>query len=85
MTRTHGSRSSSNPRTRPNSRRRGFSTDDIAARLQLSAYTVQDHLKAIFDKSGASSRGDLVARLFFDHYVPRLTATASLSAPRRSA
>jgi DNA-binding CsgD family transcriptional regulator len=54
---------------------RGLSTNEIAARLHLSAYTVQDHLKAIFDKSGTSSRGDLVARLFFDHYVPRLRST----------
>lgn len=51
----------------------GFSTTDIGARLHLSAYTVQDHLKAIFEKSGTGSRGDLVARLFFDHYAPRLT------------
>ncbi len=52
----------------------GFSTSEIADRLYLSAYTVQDHLKAIFEKSGTGSRGDLVARLFFDHYAPRLTA-----------
>jgi DNA-binding CsgD family transcriptional regulator len=52
---------------------RGFSTNDIAARLHLSAYTVQDHLKSIFDKTGSGSRGDLVARLFFDHYAPRLS------------
>lgn len=52
----------------------GFSTNQIAARLRLSAYTVQDHLKAIFAKSGTSSRGDLVARLIFDHYAPRLGA-----------
>lgn len=52
----------------------GFSTAEIADRLHLSAYTVQDHLKSIFDKSGTGSRGDLVARLFFDHYAPRLTS-----------
>jgi DNA-binding NarL/FixJ family response regulator len=50
----------------------GFSTTDIGQRLRLSCYTVQDHLKSIFDKTGAGSRGELVARLFFDHYAPRL-------------
>jgi len=54
---------------------RGFSTNEIAGRLHLSAYTVQDHLKSIFTKSGTASRGDLVARLFFDHYRPRLTTS----------
>jgi DNA-binding NarL/FixJ family response regulator len=54
----------------------GFSTNEISARLHLSAYTVQDHLKSIFEKSGTSSRGDLVARLFFDHYLPKLTPTS---------
>ncbi len=39
----------------------GYSTREIAGRLHLSAYTVQDHLKTIFEKSGTSSRGDLVA------------------------
>lgn len=57
----------------------GFPTSEIADRLHLSAYTVQDHLKSIFEKSGTSSRGDLVARLFFDHYAPRLTPTTDPS------
>jgi DNA-binding CsgD family transcriptional regulator len=34
----------------------------------LSPFTVQGHLKAIFDKLGVSSRGELVAALFVDHY-----------------
>ena len=54
---------------------RGFSTNEISEQLHLAAYTVQDHLKSIFEKSGAGSRGELVARLFFDHYAPRLTTT----------
>ena len=51
----------------------GLSTKQIAARLHVTTYTVQDHVKSIFDKSGAGSRGDLVARLFFHHYAPRLS------------
>ena len=51
---------------------RGHSTSEIAARLGVSAYTVQDHLKSIFDKSGTGSRAELVARLFLDHHAPSL-------------
>jgi DNA-binding CsgD family transcriptional regulator len=51
----------------------GFSTGDIAARLHLSPWTVQDHLKAIFTKTATGTRGELVARLFFDHYAARLS------------
>ena len=61
---------------------RGFPTSEIAGRLHLSAYTVQDHLKSIFEKSGTGSRGDLVARLFFDHYAPRLAPHGTTSLPR---
>jgi DNA-binding CsgD family transcriptional regulator len=50
----------------------GFATTAVGARLHLSAYTVQDHLKSIFEKTGTGTRGELVARLFFDHYAPRL-------------
>jgi DNA-binding CsgD family transcriptional regulator len=60
---------------------RGFPTSEIAGRLHLSAYTVQDRLKSIFEKSGTGSRGDLVARLFFDHYAPRLTPPGTTSVP----
>jgi DNA-binding NarL/FixJ family response regulator len=44
----------------------GLPTAAVAARLHLSTYTIQDHLKAIFEKLDVSSRGELVARLFLD-------------------
>jgi DNA-binding CsgD family transcriptional regulator len=50
----------------------GLPTAVIARRLYLSAWTVQDHLKAIFEKVGVGTRGELVARLFFQQQVPEL-------------
>jgi DNA-binding CsgD family transcriptional regulator len=50
----------------------GDSTAEIAARLVVSAHTVQQHPKNIFDKTGVRSRRDLVGKVFFAHYEPRL-------------
>lgn len=50
---------------------RGQSTKEMAQSLHVSAYTVQDHLKSIFAKTGARSRGELVGQIFLEHVVPR--------------
>lgn len=48
---------------------RGLAAKDIARELGLSLYTVRDHLKAAFGKAGVSSRGELVAALFTNHFL----------------
>lgn len=51
---------------------RGESTAGLAEELCISTHTVRDHFKSIFEKTGVSSRNELVARLFHDHYAERL-------------
>jgi len=53
---------------------RGLSTNEIAGELHLSRYTVQDHLKSVYEKTGVSTRGELVAKVFADHHKPGLDA-----------
>lgn len=48
----------------------GLSTVDIAAGLQISSYTVQEHLRAVFTKVGVGSRRELVARLQISEVTP---------------
>ena len=49
---------------------RGLGTSQIAEKLFLSPHTVRDHVKSVLEKVGVSSRGELVARVFADHYAP---------------
>ena len=52
----------------------GDTTSEIAARLFLSQHTVRDHIKTVFEKVGVSSRAELVAKLFAEHYTERAHA-----------
>lgn len=52
----------------------GDTTSEIASRLYLSQHTVRDHIKTVFEKVGVSSRAELVAKLFADHYSERAHA-----------
>lgn len=48
---------------------KGESTKQIAIYLNMSTYTVQDHLKSIFAKVGIGSRNELVWELFLKHSI----------------
>jgi DNA-binding NarL/FixJ family response regulator len=50
-----------------------LTSPEIAARL-VSPYTVQDHVKSLFEKTNVSSRQELVARIFLDDYLPQIAA-----------
>jgi DNA-binding CsgD family transcriptional regulator len=57
----------------------GLSTKALADRLFLSPWTVQDHLKSIFDKTDTNSRRELRARIFFEEYLPRINTRTPIA------
>jgi DNA-binding CsgD family transcriptional regulator len=57
----------------------GHTNPEIADALVLSPYTVQDHIKNVFEKTTVSSRHELVARIFLDDYLPHLARRTPLT------
>jgi DNA-binding CsgD family transcriptional regulator len=56
----------------------GFSTEQIARALHISPYTVKDHLKAIFDKTGIRRRRELISE-----FAARSPARPAVTPPGR--
>ena len=54
----------------------GCATTEIAATMHISSNTVQDHLKAIFEKVNVRSRRALTGRIFAQQYQPHFLANA---------
>jgi len=53
-------------------------TKAISGHLRISPWTVQDHLKSVFEKVGVHTRGELVSRVFLEHFEPRLSEQAAV-------
>jgi DNA-binding CsgD family transcriptional regulator len=57
---------------------RGATAAGIAHGLGISVHTVNDHMKSIFEKTGARNRGELSASLFFGEHLPRIEGLVPL-------
>lgn len=57
----------------------GLSEREIARRLDVSAHTVHDHVRAVRRKLGVSSRAEVVAHVFTDRYFEGFLETAAVS------
>jgi DNA-binding CsgD family transcriptional regulator len=55
-----------------------LSTLEIADKFHISSNTVQDHLKAIFEKVGVRSRRELVGQVFAQQYQPKIMSGSGL-------
>jgi DNA-binding CsgD family transcriptional regulator len=55
----------------------GLTTRQASNRLSISEYTVQDHLKSVFEKVGVATRGELAFELLARHYLPPTAAGAT--------
>jgi DNA-binding CsgD family transcriptional regulator len=51
---------------------RGATSTQAAQRLAISPHTVNEHVKSIYDKTGARTRGELSATVFFGEHLPRI-------------
>lgn len=56
----------------------GLDTGTIAERLFISPWTVQDHCKAIFEKTNTRNRRELRAQIFFQDHLPAIAVRTPL-------
>jgi DNA-binding CsgD family transcriptional regulator len=61
----------------------GLGNSEIAELLVVSPHTVHDHVKSLFEKLDVTSRQELVARVFFDEYLPEFVRRTPLTSHGR--